>query len=187
MNQDFNQLTSGILGCYAAMIIMKKHVLLTMAVTALIFLAGGCQAQNQDANLGQKAPIDQVKDLQAPLATEPLPSADQPSDQPVVTSTEESVGQPVVEEVEAGVNFDFYKKTCEQAKGMLITINAWKGKWDACYFDDGSLCEMGALTRDECRQGGCREVCDKQNTELEGWYDSCSGNLVRWANCADKR
>ncbi len=169
------------------MIIMKKYLLLSMAASALIVLAAGCQAQNPDAGLGQKAPIDQVQDLQAPLATEPLPVADATSDQPVVTSTEELVEQPAGEKVEPDVNFDFYKKTCEQARGMLITINAWKGKWDACYFDDGSLCEVGALTRDECRQGGCHEVCDKQNTELEGWYDSCSGNLVRWANCADKR
>lgn len=187
MNQDFNQLTSGVLVRHAALIIMKKHVLLTMAV-ALIFLAGGCQAQNQGANLGQKAPIDQVQDLQTPLATEQLPAVDEAGSQPVVVPNEESAEQSAVaQKVEPDANFDFYKKTCEQARGMLITINAWKGKWDACYFDDGSLCEIGALTRDECRQGGCHEICDKQNTELEGWYDNCSGNLIRWANCADKR
>lgn len=167
---------------------MKNYLLLSVAVVGLMFLAGGCQPEANDSNLGQKAPIDQVADLQAPLATESMPVlADEPTDQPVVSPTEEPATQINEDVTEPNVNFDFYKKTCEQAKGMLITINAWKGKWDACYFDDGSLCEMGALTRDECRKGGCQEICDKQNTELEGWYDSCSGNLVRWANCADKR
>ena len=167
---------------------MKNPLLLSIAVSALVFFAGGCQSEVKDSNLGQKAPIDQVTDLQAPLATEPLPVVTgETTEQPSASPSEEPAIQAEDETVETNVNFDFYKKTCEQAKGMLITINAWKGKWDACYFDDGSLCEMGALTRDECRQGGCHEVCDKQNTDLEGWYDSCSGNLVRWANCADKK
>lgn len=188
MNQDFNQLTSGVLVCHAAVTIMKKHVLLTVALSALLVLAGGCQTEEQEIDFGQKALIDQVQDLHTSLDTEQVPVATgESTGQPATSSSEELVVQVEDKTVETNVNFDFYKKTCEQAKGMLITINAWKGKWEACYFDDGSLCEMGALTRDECRRGGCHEVCDKQNTELEGWYDNCSGNLIRWANCADKK
>ncbi len=37
----------------------------------------------------------------------------------------------------------------------------------------------------DCGQEDCWPVCGAIGSRSEGWYDSCTGELIRWANCAD--
>ncbi|MBU0636807.1 MAG: PKD domain-containing protein [Patescibacteria group bacterium] len=32
--------------------------------------------------------------------------------------------------------------------------------------------------------GNCQSICKEINTRSEGWYDSCTGNLIRWEKCS---
>jgi hypothetical protein len=37
----------------------------------------------------------------------------------------------------------------------------------------------------DCRPIECAPVCDAIGTRSEGWYDPCTGKLLRWALCAE--
>jgi hypothetical protein len=103
-----------------------------------------------------------------------------------VTSTQGTITNEDATSTVSKEALDFAEKTCDDALGSLININAPTGRWQACYFKDDSLCEIGSLERGECRAGVCKEVCLHKGTASEGWYDYCSGLLVRLAKCVAK-
>jgi len=58
---------------------------------------------------------------------------------------------------------------------------------DTC--GDGFCDLAGGETPDscplDCKKEHCWPVCGAIGSRSEGWYDSCTGELIRWANCAD--
>lgn len=53
-----------------------------------------------------------------------------------------------------------------------------------CIFSDQSICEEWAYFRGECQKGQCQKVCKAINTNSEGWYNSCTGELISAEKCS---
>lgn len=73
---------------------------------------------------------------------------------------------------------------CQEKGGTLSIITAPDGQqWGLCEFTDGSICEEWKFFRGECQKGVCKKECKAIGTRSEGWYDSCSGELITWSDC----
>ena len=157
---------------------MRNYIFaLAPIVLTLSFLGAGC---------GQpSAPVENNQsNLQATSTQESVTSTEQGANS---TSTQGTITNEEPTSTASQQEQDFAQKTCDSALGSLININAPTGKWQACYFSDDSLCEIGSLERGECKAGVCKEVCLHKGTTSEGWYDYCSGLLVRSAKCVEKK
>jgi putative hemolysin len=58
------------------------------------------------------------------------------------------------------------------------------GQKGLCIFTDKSVCEEWSYFRGECKKGDCQKVCKAINTKSEGWYNSCSGELIKAEVCS---
>ncbi|MFA5187926.1 MAG: Gmad2 immunoglobulin-like domain-containing protein [Patescibacteria group bacterium] len=58
------------------------------------------------------------------------------------------------------------------------------GEAAICIFKDNSICEEWAYFRGECKVGQCQKVCQKAGTADEGWYNSCSNELLKLEKCS---
>jgi len=57
------------------------------------------------------------------------------------------------------------------------------GQFGVCVFADKSICEEWALYRGECKAGDCFKVCKYIGTSKEGWYISCTRQLLKLEKC----
>lgn len=57
------------------------------------------------------------------------------------------------------------------------------GQFGVCVFDDKSICEEWALYRGECKAGDCFKVCKYVGSLNEGWYISCTRQLLKLEKC----
>lgn len=57
------------------------------------------------------------------------------------------------------------------------------GQFGVCVFDDKSICEEWALYRGECKKGDCFKVCKYVGSSKEGWYISCTRQLLKLEKC----
>jgi putative hemolysin len=53
-----------------------------------------------------------------------------------------------------------------------------------CIFQNQSICDEWAYFRGECKMGDCQRVCKAINTKSEGWYNSCTGDLIKAEVCS---
>ncbi|MBN1325718.1 DUF333 domain-containing protein [Candidatus Falkowbacteria bacterium] len=60
------------------------------------------------------------------------------------------------------------------------------GQFGVCVFDDNSICEEWALYRGECKKGECFKVCKYVGSSNEGWYISCTRQLLKLEKCGTK-
>ncbi|MDD5437537.1 MAG: hypothetical protein PHC70_00095 [Patescibacteria group bacterium] len=153
---------------------MRNQIFALAPVVLTVSLLGaGCGQTNQpvENNQNQQATTTQ----QSVTSTEPGTS---------VTSTQGTITNEEPTSTASGQDQDFAQRTCDNALGSLININAPGLKWQACYFSDDSLCEIGSLERGECKAGACKETCLHKGEASEGWYDYCSGLLIREAKCS---
>jgi len=166
----------------------NKHIIFAAALGLFVLTAAGCFSPS-DRIPENKAQIDQtpatttgvtvtdvkVETASATPATQPTTSAGKVQ---TATGTAE---RPVITQEPPS------ERVCRTSGGSLITINAPTGRWESCYFLDDSLCEIESLRMGYCQPGACRETCLHGGTKSEGWYDSCSGWLIRWAKCANRK
>lgn len=75
---------------------------------------------------------------------------------------------------------------CKEDGGTLEIIKGNDGEWGVCTFSDGSICEEWAYYRGDCQIGDCVKECQKQGTSQEGWYDSCTNNLIKLEKCDEE-
>jgi len=160
---------------------MRIHTY-TLAIVILsgAFFAAGCNQPNEQAPAVNQAPVvDQTP--QTPTTTETTVVAT--STQPVITATTSEM-LPIPADQAA-----IAQQVCDQANGSLVYIPfpGETDKWGACYFKDNTLCEIESLKQNECRAGACHEVCLHTGTYAEGWYDYCTGWLIRSAKCAGQK
>jgi len=67
------------------------------------------------------------------------------------------------------------------------TTQAYKtvgGEAAICIFKDKSICEEWAYFRSECKVGQCQKVCLNVGTADEGWYNSCTNELLKLEKCS---
>jgi putative hemolysin len=57
------------------------------------------------------------------------------------------------------------------------------GQFGVCVFPDKSICEEWTLYRGECKQGDCYKACKYSGTTREGWYNSCTNQLLVLGKC----
>jgi hypothetical protein len=74
---------------------------------------------------------------------------------------------------------------CIENGGSLEIHEGPKGEWGLCTFKDGSICEEWDYYNGECKKGECFKVCKNINTFNEGWYNSCTGNVIEYTICSD--
>ena len=60
------------------------------------------------------------------------------------------------------------------------------GQFGVCVFDDKSICEEWSLYRGECKKGECFKVCKYVGSSNEGWYISCTRQLLKLEKCGTK-
>lgn len=101
-----------------------------------------------------------------------------------------------------GGPFPGFHEECVRAENCVLEpwIVDCLGHWDCecgecrprCDFThcgdgvcDIALGETQASCSSDCTGKECRPVCAKIGTKSEGWYDSCTGELIEWAQCAE--
>jgi len=72
---------------------------------------------------------------------------------------------------------------CQQDGGISEIYNTVGGQAGLCIFKDNSICEEWAYFRGECLKGKCFKECKAIGTKSEGWYNSCTGELIKWEQC----
>ena len=167
-------------------------------ILSLAFLAAGC-VEVQTLDDTQQAPqIDQVSDdtyNNATNITEPQDSASSTdamatsSEMVASTSTTEVSDEGTVSKknyVDPNVTPNAKRDYCKDYGGIYTEVNNLNETWGACYFKDGSVCEILSFMRGECQMGGCHEECWSIGTSDEGWYESCTKKLIRWDKCSSK-
>ena len=153
---------------------IHTYILATIALSGAFF-AAGCNQPTEQAPVTNQAPQT--------LTTTTEVTVTATSTEPVITATTSEM-LPIPADQAA-----IAQQVCDQANGSLVYIpfSDKSGKWGACYFKDNSLCEIEALKQNECRAGACHEVCLHPGTYAEGWYDYCTGWLIRSAKCAGQK
>lgn len=86
---------------------------------------------------------------------------------------------------------------CLKKGGKLeIRTNDSGGQFGICHLPDGTECEEWALFKGTCPsvsdeaqpapqvREDCQHVCKNHGTQSEGWYDSCTGELIKYSKCA---
>lgn len=73
---------------------------------------------------------------------------------------------------------------CQEQNGILQTVYSPAGEDALCVFDNGSHCWQWDYYRGECEVGECFRECKKIGSKSEGWYDTCGGILIAWAECS---
>lgn len=76
---------------------------------------------------------------------------------------------------------------CEEDGGVLESYQTADGKAALCIFDDNSICNQWDYFKGDCQPGQCFKVCDQENTKNEGWYNSCTDQLIEPANCTNQK
>ncbi|MCX6744337.1 MAG: DUF333 domain-containing protein [Candidatus Parcubacteria bacterium] len=72
---------------------------------------------------------------------------------------------------------------CKDEGGTSEAFTKDGGEAALCVFSDKSICEEWAYFRLECRKGQCHKECRKIGTANEGWYNSCTGDLLKTEKC----
>ena len=72
---------------------------------------------------------------------------------------------------------------CIQDGGVAEPYKTAGGEAALCVFKDKSICEEWAYFRGECQVGKCFKECDQVGTSQEGWYNSCSKELLELNQC----
>lgn len=158
---------------------MRYHVFFLAPVVLVASLFGaGCGQLSQPA-------AENIQNIQPTTTTQETVVTSTEPGVMQATSTSGTISNEETTSTASQKSADFAERTCNDALGSLININVPTGKWQACYFGDSSLCEIGSLERGECRSGVCKETCLHKGEKSEGWYDYCSGLLVRLAKCAN--
>lgn len=63
--------------------------------------------------------------------------------------------------------------------------NQIKGVYESyCLYEDGTFCPQDAYS---CEPGECNKECRAIGTRSEGWYDTCSDELITFEFCADEK
>ncbi len=75
---------------------------------------------------------------------------------------------------------------CVEDRGELESYTTPAGEAALCVFEDNSICNQWAYYRGECEPGECFKVCKQIGTSMEGWYISCTDELIELAECGDK-
>ncbi|MBU2566993.1 hypothetical protein KKG46_05570 [Patescibacteria group bacterium] len=175
---------------------MNKSVITSLMLLSLVFLAAGCvEVENLDKS--QNPPqIDQVSEETYNNATNVnTPDEVASGTEMMATSTEAATTTEVVNEVaekpsnwvDPNVTPNAKKEYCSNYGGIYTEVNNLKETWGACYFKDGTMCEILSFMRGECQMGGgCYEECWSIGTSDEGWYESCTKKLIRWDKCSSK-
>ncbi|MFZ6015423.1 MAG: hypothetical protein ACOYUZ_03655 [Patescibacteria group bacterium] len=171
---------------------MNKFTLFSIFAVTLLFLANGCVQVEQLENKIDVPQIDQVseEDVSALIVTTSTEEVDAATSTITTTSTKTSDDADEAESAEVMLDTDeeegsAQERYCKRYSGIYSEIHAPDEVWGACYFQDGSMCEIMSFMRGECNMGGCKEECKNQGSRSEGWYDSCSNKLIRWADCAE--
>jgi len=72
---------------------------------------------------------------------------------------------------------------CAADGGIFESYQTAGGEAALCIFKDKSICEEWAYFRGECQIGKCFKNCQAIGTKSEGWYNSCTDELIAYANC----
>ncbi|MCX6745663.1 MAG: DUF333 domain-containing protein [Candidatus Parcubacteria bacterium] len=72
---------------------------------------------------------------------------------------------------------------CIQDGGVSEPYKTAGGEAALCVFKDKSICEEWAYFRGECQVGKCFKECDQVGTGKEGWYNSCTKELLELNQC----
>lgn len=72
---------------------------------------------------------------------------------------------------------------CKEDGGTSEAFTRDGGEAAICVFSDGSICEEWAYFRLECRKGQCHKECRKIGTANEGWYNTCTDDLLKLEKC----
>ncbi len=75
---------------------------------------------------------------------------------------------------------------CLDDGGSLEAYMTEAGEASLCVFEDDSICNQWAYYRGECQPGECFKECQKTGTDDEGWYNSCTDELIESANCSEE-
>jgi len=73
---------------------------------------------------------------------------------------------------------------CQADGGVSEAYATTGGEAALCVFSDKSICEEWTYFRGECKKGECQKVCKAINTKSEGWYNSCTGDLIQAQICS---
>ena len=73
---------------------------------------------------------------------------------------------------------------CINDGGATEAYKTAGGEAAICIFKDNSICEEWAYFRGECKVGQCQKVCQKAGTADEGWYNSCTNELLKLEKCS---
>jgi putative hemolysin len=73
---------------------------------------------------------------------------------------------------------------CQEDGGNAEAYQTAGGEAALCVFKDKSICEEWAYFRGECKMGKCLKECQQTGTRSEGWYNSCTKELIKYDNCA---
>jgi putative hemolysin len=73
---------------------------------------------------------------------------------------------------------------CIEDGGSLERYFTKGGEAGLCIFADKSVCNQWAYFREECSPGQCQKECDNIGTNKEGYYNSCTGELIGIELCA---
>ena len=73
---------------------------------------------------------------------------------------------------------------CAQIGGKSESYQSEGGEAAICIFTDKSICEQWAYFRGECKIGQCQKECQKVGATSEGWYNSCTNELLQLIKCS---
>jgi putative hemolysin len=73
---------------------------------------------------------------------------------------------------------------CQTDGGSFEAYQTTGGEAALCVFSDSSICEEWAYFRGECKKSACQKVCKAIGTNSEGWYNSCTGDLIKTEVCS---
>jgi len=72
---------------------------------------------------------------------------------------------------------------CEEDNGTLESYQTEAGEAALCIFTDGSICNQWSYFRGDCQPKQCFKSCEKIGTAEEGWYNSCTLDLLELTQC----